>query len=492
MTKTDANSNRGPADLAEATWWDGPAGGRDVLRLALPLVVSSLSWTVLTFVDRMFLAWWSHDALAASFPAALLWWTSLCFPMGIAIYVGTFVSQYHGSNSHVWIGPIVWQGVWICLFATPIVFASLPIAAIVFDASGHEPAVIANEWAYFRILCIGSPAMLVAHAFSSFFSGRGRTSIVMVIDSGMTLVNVALDYCWIFGYCRFPAAGIEGAAWATIVSLWLRVLVYLVLILHPSNRGMFHTHEWRPQRRLMGRLAYYGGPSGLQMFLEVVGFTAFVMLVGSLGVIELAATNLAFNVSSVAFMPVFGLSTAVSILVGQYVGSGRIELAERSTWTTVRLALIYMGVISALYCLVPDLFLFGFFTRSNDPSERTIRAIAVVLLRYVAAYNLFDGMNLVFAHAVKGAGDTHFVFWVSFTMAAVLALATWIAVRVLEWGLHGSWCLVTAWIAALGCVYWARFHHGAWRTMRVIEATPRPSDASVPPTDEAKPQSSPR
>ena len=94
-----------------ANWWRRPCGGREVLRLAMPLVLSSLSWTLLTFIDRMFLMWWSPDALAASFPAALLWWTLICCPLGICMYANTFVSQYDGAGQREHIGPAVWQAV---------------------------------------------------------------------------------------------------------------------------------------------------------------------------------------------------------------------------------------------------------------------------------------------------------------------------------------------------------------------------------------------
>ena len=175
------------------------------------------------------------------------------------------------------------------------------------------------------------------------------------------------------------------------------------------------------------RLLKFGGPAGLQLLLEVAGFTIFVFLVGSLGVDELAATNLAFNVSSVAFMPVFGLSTAVSILVGQYLGRNDPDLAARGTWTSLWLASGYMFVVSAMYLLIPDLFLFGFFTGEPTQSGEKVRSIAIVLLRYVAAYNLFDALNMVFVNAVKGAGDTRFVFLTSFWMAIALGVCTWVA-----------------------------------------------------------------
>ncbi len=223
---------------------------------------------------------------------------------------------------------------------------------------------------------------------------------------------------------------------------------------------------------LLKRLVSFGGPSGLQMFLEVVGFTTFVFLVGSLGDTELAATNLAFNISSLAFMPVFGLACAASILVGQQLGRNDPDSAARGTWTTLGIAVGYMTMVSILYVVVPDLFLFGFFAGEGVESGEEIRSIAVVLLRYVAAYNLFDALNLVFVNAIKGAGDTRFVFCVSLVMALLLGFGTWIGLTVFDAGLHGCWTMVTAWISLLGVIYLSRFMHGRWRGMRVIETDP--------------------
>ena len=120
----------------------------------------------------------------------------------------------------------------------------------------------------------------------------------------------------------------------------------------------------------------------------------------------------------------------------------------------------YMLGVSTMYILVPDLFLYGFFLGDPTTNGQEIRGIAVVLLRYVAAYNLFDALNLVFLNAIKGAGDTRFVFVTSLLMAAVLAVGTWVAMEYLGAGLHGCWGLVTAWVWILGVVYLLRFLRG--------------------------------
>ena len=448
-------------------WWYRRCGVRDVLRIAFPLVLSSLSWTLLTFIDRMFLMWWSPDALAASFPAAMLWWTLLCCPLGICLFANTFVSQYHGAEQPEQIGPVVWQANWIALIATPLIMLPMLFCDQFFATVGHGTAIEAQESVYFRILCLGSGGMLLSNAMSTFYSGRGHTAVVMLIDFGSVLLNILLDYLWIFGHAGFPAAGIVGGAWATVVAVNAKVIVYGILLTRPQNVRQFGALRWRLQWEVCRRLLRFGVPAGLQMLLEVAGFTAFVFLIGRLGQQQLTATNLAFNVSSIAFMPVFGLSTAVSILVGQQLGRNKPDLAARATWTSVGIATCYMSVVSLLYVMAPDLFLFGFFTGSVAETHQ-IRHDAMVLLRYVAAYNLFDALNLVFMNAIKGAGDTQFIFVISLTMALLLVLGTWTAMGYFGAGLHGCWTLITLWVCSLGVIYLARFLAGKWRAMRVI------------------------
>lgn len=131
-----------------------------------------------------------------------------------------------------------------------------------------------------------------------------------------------------------------------------------------------------------------------------------------------------------------------------------------------------MALISVLYLVVPNLFLFGFFAGAESTShERSVRELAITLLRFVAAYNLLDATLMVFVSAVKGAGDTRFVLRVSFVMAIALAGLSWLGVEVWQFGIYGCWTLITGWVWTLGVIYFVRFLQGKWRKMRVIEQT---------------------
>lgn len=474
-----------PTDRDPPGWWAGPGGGSEVIAVAAPLVVSSLSWTVMTFVDRMMLNHWSGAAMSAAFVGGVIWWAVICLPLGACSYAGTFVAQYHGSEQPRRIGPSVWQGAWVALAFSPLLLACLPFAHAIFAAAGHSAEAVDLEGAYFAILCLGSPAMLLAAAFSCFWSGRGQTVLVMIVDAVFAGLNLLLDWFWIFGFSvtlggtqveLFEPSGIEGAAWATTVSMWLKTAAYLGLMLTPKNRSRFGSAAWRVDTALLRRVLYFGTPSGVQMLLDVVGFTAFILIVAELGEVANEATSMTFSIGHLAFMPIVGLGMAASILVGQHLGENRDGAAARATWTALHLSWAYMAVMSAAFFLTPDVFLAGFYVGEaieGDAAQRTaVAATAAVLLRFVAAYNFLDAMLIVFVSALKGAGDTRFILITSLVMAPLLGGATWVAVNVFGAGVYGCWAVVSCWIGVLGMVFMLRFLQGKWRAMRVIETPP--------------------
>ena len=108
---------------------------------------------------------------------------------------------------------------------------------------------------------------------------------------------------------------------------------------------------------LLRRLLRFGSPSGVQLVCEVGAFTLFLLIIGRLGALDLAATSLAFNVNTLAFMPVYGIGIATTTLVGQRIGQGRPRLAARGVWTAFSLAAGYTILVSALYALAPELLL---------------------------------------------------------------------------------------------------------------------------------------
>jgi MATE family multidrug resistance protein len=381
------------------------------------------------------------------------------------------VAQYYGAERYDRIGPALWQGVYVSLFGGLVILCAIPFAEPVFRLVGHSPLVQQNEVAYFQIQCLGGGVYAASYALSGFYSGRGKTWPVLWVNAATTFVNLVLDYALIFGRWGFPELGIKGAGIATVVAGVFSLLMFFGLLCSRSNNDTFHTIKgWRLERDLFVRLLRYGFPSGVQFFLEMAGFTAFVLLVGRLGIASLAATNIAFNINTLAFMPMIGCGIAVSVLVGQYLGSDKPDRAQSSVYSGFHLTLAYMLSIAAAYVLVPDFFVAPFSLRADPGGFSEIYGYSTILLRFVAVYSVFDTMNIVFCSAIKGAGDTRYVMLVTVVLSVfVFVMPVYLAVVVFEFGLMVAWVFATAYIISLGFIFYLRFLGGKWRAMRVIE-----------------------
>ncbi|MGL4422254.1 MAG: MATE family efflux transporter, partial [Gemmataceae bacterium] len=188
-----------------------PGGSRELLKLAIPLILASSFTTIQFSVDRAFLSQHDPDAMGASMPAAMVFWLILSLFHGTAAYVSTFVSQYMGANRPERVGPAVWQGIYFALAAGTLFWFIAPLAPTIFEWINHAPKHRELEITYFRMLCFGGMPMILVAALNGFFSGRGDTWRVLVVDATGTIVHIALDSVLIFGSPYNEPWGIAGA-----------------------------------------------------------------------------------------------------------------------------------------------------------------------------------------------------------------------------------------------------------------------------------------
>jgi MATE family multidrug resistance protein len=213
----------------------------------------------------------------------------------------------------------------------------------------------------------------------------------------------------------------------------------------------------------------YGGPAGMQIFLDVVVFNLFIQIVGRLGEAALGASTLTIRLNMVAFLPMMGLGQAVCILVGQRLGADRPDLAERTTYTGLKWMFGYMCGVAAIYLLLPATLVSLFQEESNADRLAGVAAIVPDLLICVAIYSVSDAINVTFAFALRGAGDTRFVTACTFALAwPVMVIPTYFVVT--NGGkVYWAWAFATAHILAMSVCFWLRFRSGKWKSMRVIE-----------------------
>lgn len=449
----------------------GPGGYRELSAIALPLILSSGSWALYQFVDRLFLTWYSPAALAAAMPAGMLNFTLSSLFFSVAGYVAVFTAQYLGAKREECIGAAIWQGLYVALGGGLFMAALSPLAPWIFSLMGHAPEIAGLEAEYFGILCMGAFPFCAGAALSGFFSGLGRTWPILWVNIGVNVLHVLLDWLLIFGHWGFPAMGIRGAAWATVFSAVAQAVIFTVLVFMKANRSRYALLAgWRFQPALFRRLLRFGVPGGLQIFADIAAVAAFVLLVGRLGKTALAATNLAMNINGLAFMPMLGFGSAVGVLVGRYQGAGTPGLSARTVWSGVHVTLLYMACMGALYVGVPRFFFLAHAAQGDPVAFAPVADTAIILLRFVALYSLFDTGNIIFGSGLRGAGDTRFVMVVVLLLSGVVfVLPVAIGVIFFDRGLFFCWSVFTIYTASLGLTLWARFATGRWRSMKVIE-----------------------
>jgi len=450
------------------------AGGyRELLTIAIPMVLSSGTQSMMHVVDRVFMTWYSKEAVAAALPAGIVFWSILSLPFGIVTYSNTFVAQYDGAKKPDRVAASVWQAVFFSIACGLLLMPFGIFAESFFNFVGHEQEIRHLEAAYFSWLAYGSMFAILPAALSCFFSGRGHTGTVLWVNLSSVLVNVILDSAFIFGFGPIPRMGMEGAAIATNLANVYATVCYAVLIARPSIQARYDfASERRLDRGLLVDLFQFGGPSGLQMFLDVAGFTVFIVMIGWIGQQSLAATNIAFNLNTLAFTPVIGMGIAVSTLVGQRIGEGRPDVAEQSAIKGFVLAGSFMLVCGAIYVFAPHILLAPYAYHADRDQFAQISQTTIVLLRFVALYSFFDAMAIIFGSAIRAAGDTTFSMLVTFACAwGLLVLPTYLTWRILGPNLFWSWTWCAIYVSTLGFIFLFRFRGGRWKSMNVIHST---------------------
>lgn len=456
--------------------WAQKNGYHDVLRVSLPLILSLTSTTVMSFTDRLFLGWYSIEAISASLPAFIAFFTFLSFFMGVGEYINVFVAQYTGAGEPRKVGKSIWQGVYFSLGSGVCLGLLYFIAPWLFKLAGHPANIQELEIIYFRILSLGGGIMVLGFTLGGFYSGRGLTRVVMLVNAAGAVVNIPLDYLLINGLRVngtqiVPEMGIQGAALATVVGWVVVAAMFCALVFQRRNENAFGVlSQWRFHAGEFWRFLKFGLPNGVEFCLDVFAITAFCFLVGRLGELELATSNIVFSLHTIIFLPMVGMHIGVSILTGQAMGRKTPEDVQSVTTSALHLTWAYILVVGAVFIFLPQPLLLMFKTAKYTAAQYApVLEMGEVLLRLLVLFTFFDGLSLVYIGALKGAGDVHFVMKnAAFCAVFLLTAPCYIGVEYLGAGLYAAWTMLTVYICILGLIYWLRFKKSAWRSISVI------------------------
>ena len=444
-------------------------GLRELAGVAYPLILSTASTTVMQFTNRVFLAHYSPDALAACVPAGILSFAFLCFFMGTATYTNAFVSQYYGKGKTASVSVAVWQGVWLSLLSGVILMFLSPAGLYLIDHSGHDAAVRALERPYFLILTLFAGFPVLNTALAAFFIGRGKTVVPMAVNIAGNALCVLLSWLLIFGAGPFPEMGIRGAGFAAVAGQALMTGIYLALIFSAYNRRRYRTYRLVGIHKAMfARLIKYGVPNGIGFFLDVASFGAFIFIIGGMDKISLAASNIIFSINMIVFMPVIGLGLAALTLVGKYIGMKKPDTAERVAYTAAKVAGAYALGFGLLFLCVPGLFI-NIFGSGHSPEYAEILTRTRPLMRVLAVFVFFDSVAVIFSDALRGAGDTRFQMLGTSAVAwALFVPGVWYISHRAGGELIHAWAWACFYVFLLSVFFTLRFRCGLWRKIDIL------------------------
>ena len=438
-----------------------------LLLLALPMIASMISRTVMSFVDFVMVSQLGTAAQAAIMPAGVLLFTVMAFGMGIVGTVSSFVAQSLGRERPRDCGAYAWQGVAVSVGLGLLVMPAWFVVDDLFVAVGHAPEVQAMEIVYVRIGLIGLGPSLAAMALTNFFNGVHKPMVGFWAALIGNVFNGLANYALIFGEWGFPEMGIAGAAWGTAAAAALQAGLLLAWMLRPSIDARYHSRAtWRPRVAMIRRMLRFGMPAGVQFSVDIAAFTVFTLvLVGRFGTPQLAAHNLTFKLLEVSFMPAVGMGMAVQAAVAKAIGAGDKELARR----IVRWAMIftcgYMGTVALGYLLLR----YPLARALTDSPE--VVSTAVQLLLLCAVFQVFDAVGITHGHALQGAGDNRWQAVASAALVIVLLIGGGYAAALLrpQWGALGPWAAATFYIVVLGVTLWARWRFGPWESIEMLD-----------------------
>lgn len=447
-----------------------PGGVRDLLAIALPMVVSTGCDTVMIFTDRLFLAQLGPAHMNAAMAGGLASFVVGTFFIGVIGFATALVAQHLGAGRKERCAIATAQALIIALAAWPVLIALRPAMHALFAASGIEAQQLALQTEFFDILNAFSGIMLLRCALSGFFSGIGRTRIVMTATIVAMVVNVVANWLLIFGNLGLPAMGIRGSAWGSVIGGACGLIVLAVAYLAPEMRRVYGVaRAWRFERREMGTLLRFGFPGGMEMMLNLCAFNGMIIAYHAHGPATATATTVMFNWDLVSFVPLIGLQIGVMSLVGRAMGAGQPEVAERVVRSGLRLGWVYSGTILLAFVGIPELLVAVFRPGHADPLYQQAEPLATSMIRIAAAYVLIETVITVVGGALRGAGDTLFTMWLSVGMHWLLLPIAIVGLHVLHWSPLATWSVQVAVFMLCSGLFWLRWRSGRWRSITVVQ-----------------------
>lgn len=402
---------------------------RELLRLAIPVLVAQLLLASASFVDTLMSGQAGTGDLAGVGVGSALWSVFSLFLIGTFMAINPVVSRYRGSGDYASIADFVQQGIWLGMPVSVILILVLIANPYYLSAIVEDLNVLGIASGYLYGLSWGMPAIIGFFILKPFSDGMAYTKAQTISAAIGLAVNVPANYVLIFGKLGFPALGGAGCGWATALSFWAMLISMLAFArYHPVlNQVPLFDRWYRLDFEKAGYLLKMGLPIALSITIEGSAFALITVFIAGLQAIEIAGHQIAMNISYLGYMVPLSISTAVTIRVAAYLGAGNAVNARKAGIVGVLVALIVVS------CLALGILLFRHNLAdlySNDPQ---VIGIAAMLLVFSVGFKMMDAIAAPLQGALRGYHDVNFTlvssivaYWgVCLPLGYVIGLTSW-------------------------------------------------------------------
>ncbi len=441
---------------------------KSLITLAIPIIFANILQTAYQLTDTFWVGKLGPSAVASvsiSFPIMFLF---ISLGGGLAMAGTILVAQYKGMNDKKSVNHITSQTLLLIVFASIILSVAGYLATpFLVGLMKADSSVFVGAVSYMRISFAGLIFMFVYMVFQSLMRGVGNVKTPMYIVLGTVVLNLVLDPLFIFGYGFIPAYGVSGAAAASIGTQALSAIIGILILLRGKYQIKLHTKDLVPDFKLIKKMFSIGLPSSIEQSTRALGMTVMTFLVAFFGTTTLAAYGIGSRILMFVIIPALGLSTAASTLVGQNIGAGQVDRAERITKLSVRLGFIILTIVGIIVFIFAEQISAVFI-----PGEPAVIEMSTLFIKVMALTFGFIGIQMPLNGAFRGSGNT----MVSMILSIV---SLWILRFPLAYllSVHTSLKEVGIWlafpianiVAAFVTVIW--FMSGSWKKKKIIKKT---------------------
>lgn len=427
---------------------------RSLVRLGVPIMLGQLGIIVVGFADNIMVGHHSAPELAAASFVNNFFNLAFIFGMGFSYGLTPVIGGLWAGKAYGKIGETLRNSLCINLLVGIFLSACMGVLLLYIDRLGQPPELMPYIVPYYVLQLFSVVFAMLFNSFKQFSDGTTDTVTPMVVMLSANLLNIVGNYFLIYGHGGMPEMGLTGAGISTLGS---RVLTFLAFGLLFARRRRYRLYregflQGRVNRKSLKELIRMGLPVGLQMGVETGSFSLSVVMMGWIGATALAAHQVLGVITTLGFMVYYGIAAAVTIRVSTFRGKHDWIGVRRTSFAGLHLILGMMTVFIALLLLFRTRM--GYLFTPESPVVEMVALLAWSVVLYQAG----DGLQILFANALRGISDVKYMAWMAFACHFGLALPIgYVAGFVFGWGAIGVWCGFPVSLSLLAYLLWRRF-----------------------------------